>query len=503
MKRDQIYNQLENKLVKYKDLISIAAHDNGNDFVTLPQKKPENFGVIGQYEALTDMKENFPFVPVRTEVKERLDQADFELKQINPNLQLVVAYGYRSLEIQQKYFEIQKQGYLTKEIQEEENLEEVIHRLIAVPYVAGHPTGGAVDVYIQDNVTGAKLDFGVPLFTLDSKDLYTFSPFISDIAKQNRLLLRKIMLDQGFAPYDGEWWHFSFGDKEWAFYYQKPYAIYEQKSERFVANSLPKKINFSILRPGGNETALVVGVETNSRLRKKINDQIMNRHTTVEQVGFVNLDLQNAELMMAGGEFCGNATRSTVWQILKGQPGEILIKVSGVSSKLKAGVDKNGNAWAQMPIYADPSRITFLENGTSIVAMEGITHVVMNDEHPNASPKELKKIAHIILQKLKLTQSDVACGVMFVSPSILGFQMRSVVFVRDINTLFYETACGSGTTAVGLLEAVKQNKSVNFPVIQPTGIPIHVSIIFDGVQFRQATISGPITVVAKNHTIFL
>ena len=36
------------------------------------------------------------------------------------------------------------------------------------------------------------------------------------------------MLEEGFAPYDGEWWHFSFGDKEWAFYYKKDKALFNQ-----------------------------------------------------------------------------------------------------------------------------------------------------------------------------------------------------------------------------------------------------------------------------------
>jgi D-alanyl-D-alanine dipeptidase len=36
------------------------------------------------------------------------------------------------------------------------------------------------------------------------------------------------MLGVGFAPFDGEWWHFSYGDKEWAAYYNKPNAVYEQ-----------------------------------------------------------------------------------------------------------------------------------------------------------------------------------------------------------------------------------------------------------------------------------
>ncbi|MDR3125675.1 MAG: hypothetical protein LBU20_01195 [Candidatus Nomurabacteria bacterium] len=34
-----------------------------------------------------------------------------------------------------------------------------------------------------------------------------------------RFSILKPMMSQGFAPYDGEWWHFSYGDREWAAWY--------------------------------------------------------------------------------------------------------------------------------------------------------------------------------------------------------------------------------------------------------------------------------------------
>ena len=116
--------------------------------------------------------------------------------------------------------------------------------------------------------------------------------------------------------------------------------------------------SFTVMRPGGNDTALVMGVIRSGAMRKEINDVLLGIYKNVEQVGFVNLDPISPELMMAGGEFCGNATRSTAWLVLDGHPGEVNIKVSGVKGKLRAGVTPNGEAFAQMPIYADTSRIT-------------------------------------------------------------------------------------------------------------------------------------------------
>jgi hypothetical protein len=73
------------------------------------------------------------------------------------------------------------------------------------------------------------LDFGTPCGNFDSLDIFYASPFIEDIAKVNGKLLREIMSKHGFLPFNGEWWHFSYGDKEWAFANKKSAALYGQK----------------------------------------------------------------------------------------------------------------------------------------------------------------------------------------------------------------------------------------------------------------------------------
>ena len=239
MTKEKSYRQLEDGFLTYEDVRKMEVRENGECFVCLPQTQTEDYGAIGRYGKLGDMKEPFPLVPVRETVKRKLDRVDRKLKRIKSSLQIVVAYGFRSLEVQQKYFNEQKEKYLeTFGMPQKENIDEIIHRKVAVPEVAGHPTGGAVDVFVEDTETGMPLELGTPIFTLDSKDTYAFSPYISKAAKKNRNMLREAMLSEGFAPYDGEWWHFSFGDKEWAAYYKEPYAVYDQKEQGAVLESL-------------------------------------------------------------------------------------------------------------------------------------------------------------------------------------------------------------------------------------------------------------------------
>lgn len=105
-----------------------------------------------------------------------------------------------------------------------------------------------------------------------------------------------------------------------------------------------KEYSYQIYIPGGNATALVFDLENNLHFRKTINDTIMDKFPYIEQVGFLSSDPEKPELIMAGNEFCGNATRCAAWHFLKGIPGEISLKVSGVDRKLRAGVTKEYEA---------------------------------------------------------------------------------------------------------------------------------------------------------------
>lgn len=225
MKKTNLYQFLEAQMVKYCDLKKVVVKESGESFIALPNSGKN---VIGRYdEKLADMRNDFPKIIVRKSVTEKLKVADVMLKKIDSEFQLLVTYGFRSLEVQKKYFSFFKKK-LSEKYETELELLEAVHKLIAVPEVAGHPTGGAVDVTILKN--GKPLPMGTEIYDFSSKDCYSLSPFIKKSELINRTLLRYTMMSCGFAPFDGEWWHYSFGDKEWCFYYGKKTAIYNQLS---------------------------------------------------------------------------------------------------------------------------------------------------------------------------------------------------------------------------------------------------------------------------------
>jgi D-alanyl-D-alanine dipeptidase len=219
MNKQATYKALEIKMIGYADLVGVPVQPVQEKLVPIMASSSLTVKPINS-EMRTYTGD---LIYVRESVLDRLGQAAKLLVKSQPGLQLQVVYGYRALSVQQKLFQKYKQQLETK--YEGDALFEATHRLIAVPEIAGHPTGGAVDIQIVK--AGKPIDMGTSIWEF-VKDSFTFSPFISKVAQDSRQLLRKVMMEAGFAPFDGEWWHFSYGDKEWAKYYQKPYALYEQ-----------------------------------------------------------------------------------------------------------------------------------------------------------------------------------------------------------------------------------------------------------------------------------
>lgn len=219
MNKQAVYDLLEQKMLTYTDYQAIPANKGVEPLVPVP--------TTANLASRQIDRNMVPYtgerVYVRQEVASRLLQASRFVATQQPDMQLEVVYGHRALQIQKQLFEIHKRRLSSTYTGQE--LLAATHRLVAVPEVAGHPAGAAVDIQIIQN--GKPLDFGTTVHEF-VPDTFTFSPFISRTAWNNRQLLRNAMVSAGFAPFDGEWWHFSYGDKEWARYYNQPAALYCQ-----------------------------------------------------------------------------------------------------------------------------------------------------------------------------------------------------------------------------------------------------------------------------------
>ncbi|MCL8384390.1 M15 family metallopeptidase [Xanthobacter aminoxidans] len=87
--------------------------------------------------------------------------------------------------------------------------------LFAEGYIAarsGHSRGSTLDLTLFDLSTRRDLDMGTP-FDLFSPRSWPDSPTATAAQRANRRLLAGLMAQNGFKPFDKEWWHFTLKDE--------------------------------------------------------------------------------------------------------------------------------------------------------------------------------------------------------------------------------------------------------------------------------------------------
>ena len=161
-------------------------------------------------------------VMVRKSVFDMLNKADGLLPK---NYSLKILCGYRSIQEQQANW---KNGLKKLKIQFPKlplyKIENKNRKMNADPRngFGPHQSGGAVDVTLIYN--NKPVDMGGEYNSgLNSK---TDATNITKQQKMNRQILINSMSKAGFQNYPNEWWHWSFGDRVYAAYKHKKYAIY-------------------------------------------------------------------------------------------------------------------------------------------------------------------------------------------------------------------------------------------------------------------------------------
>lgn len=245
-----------------------------------------------------------------------------------------------------------------------------------------------------------------------------------------------------------------------------------------------KNHTFVITAAGGNGTAIEVLEHSLSRAEyAQRGGELMHdaEDYHFEQCGFLILDDNHFE--MAGGEFCGNATRSAaiLFYRLNGEP-EFEFTVSGFSGQVKATVKPlSANRYdvtCTFPgLEAKTTQVKALGHDATLVDLGGIVHVVIEDDFPQ-DESQYTADHHQITEDLNLTDRD-AVGVCWIKRSDNKVTMHPVVWVPkgEKETFYYESSCGSGTIAVGKVAGVDS-------VVQPTGQTIDVHFTDNSVELH-------------------
>ena len=217
----------------------------------------------------------------------------------------------------------------------------------------------------------------------------------------------------------------------------------------------------------------------------------MEKEPKVEQVGF--LSQKYRRLTMAGGEFCGNATRCATLHYIEEQQS---IELEINNHIINAGINEKEGVWCEIPI--EQYKITKINKNIYKVVLKGITILVVKDI---IGYKNFKQNAKELINTYNL--NDDAVGVMLVDRVGSIIKMYPIVLVREIDTLFFENACGSGTIAVAMLESWLTNTSREYHIMQPSGETLIAEIAIKNNVIERAILKGKIKVDNKIREIVI
>lgn len=183
------------------DLVNIKTLDSSIK-IDLRYAGTNNFLKYNLYDGLRNAYFN-------CETALKLSTAQFYLKQINPDLSLVILDASRPQHIQQMMWDSLKLRPDKK-----------LFYLSRPEETSMHNYGCAVDATIIDTKTNTVLDMGTDFDFFGKLSEPIYEPQflktgeLSREAYQNRLLLRSVMQHAQLNPITSEWWHFSICKKE-------------------------------------------------------------------------------------------------------------------------------------------------------------------------------------------------------------------------------------------------------------------------------------------------
>lgn len=164
-------------------------------------------------------------VYVRSELLKKIEAS---AKSLADPYRLVIRAGHRPIAVQKRLLKECAADYKRDNpgVSDEEALEHA-RDFVSDPDITlpPHVCGAAVDVEIIDTSTGKYLDFGTAIGEDNEKSFLYYSD-LTEEQKANRLMLVKAMLDAGLASCMTEWWHFSYGDQLWAWFYGEENSLY-------------------------------------------------------------------------------------------------------------------------------------------------------------------------------------------------------------------------------------------------------------------------------------
>jgi D-alanyl-D-alanine dipeptidase len=208
-------------------VLAINIEENHDQMINLIKQNDIAYGPS------PEIPNNYDYTKMRVSVYDMLKKAQALLPL---GLSFCLYECYRSLALQKMLFDnrftLIEQQYphwsLEEIFNETTKLISPVTNLDGSTNVPPHSTGGAIDVYLLDD-KGNAVDMGIhPKDWMEDDGSYslTDSLMISDQARHYRNVMSNALSNVGFINYPTEYWHWSYGDRYWAYHTNEANAIF-------------------------------------------------------------------------------------------------------------------------------------------------------------------------------------------------------------------------------------------------------------------------------------
>lgn len=220
------------------DPSAVQVRDTGESFVSL-----RDFPSLLIDESMSQISSQSPFFCcVRESVALKLEAAS---RLLPSGVSLLVKEGYRPAGAQRSAFDSTFRKYAELHPGKgEDEIFAIVAQYVAPIALAGHPTGGAVDLTLVRD--GREVFMGT-VYNDEPQETenrtFLSAPNITAEAAENRRILIGCLEPVGLLNYPSEWWHWSYGDSYWAYLNDVP-ALYSPAEEedlpRLIVRRGPK-----------------------------------------------------------------------------------------------------------------------------------------------------------------------------------------------------------------------------------------------------------------------
>ncbi len=233
------------------------------------------------------------------------------------------------------------------------------------------------------------------------------------------------------------------------------------------------------------------------------------RELCAEQTAFVSAE--DHSLQMAGGELCVNATRSfgaylarEAWRKgIREEKQKFTVNISGWFRPVEVSV-KGGEGPEWTVVLTLKMRFCGVENFGKeglILRLPGIRHMVVDEGlagNIEDNCTDIKARVREMVQEYKLYE-EPAGGVIWARKVGKMWRIRPVIYVKALDTVYEEQACGSGSMALAMARWYYDDGMEQI-IQQPSGEKIKVNLFYSkvvkGLKMR-IRITGPVRLVSE------